>query len=106
MALKWLVSLIFGPLDVIGMWFNEDQRESIISRDVGLHFQILKTTLHSIVNSWEVLCIQLRNQQPCTSDNYNSIKGGPIVSALSANVFNHNFAIATHVVLLNLIGRS
>jgi hypothetical protein len=29
MGLKWLVPLI-GPLDLIGMWFGEDQRTDII----------------------------------------------------------------------------
>ena len=29
MGLKWLVFLI-GPIDLIGMWFGEDQRENVI----------------------------------------------------------------------------
>ena len=32
-ALKWLVFVI-GPLDLIGMWFSEDERVSIIKTHV------------------------------------------------------------------------
>ena len=32
-APKWLIFVI-GPLDLIGMWFGEDERASIIKRHV------------------------------------------------------------------------
>ena len=75
MGLKWLVFLI-GPIDLIDMWFGEDQIANVIKtqclKEIGLHLQILITTLHSIVpHNWEHLCIQLRNQQTCTSNNHN-----------------------------------
>ena len=38
-----------------------------------------KSTLNSGHN-WEDLHIQLRNQQICTSNNHNQIKGGPLES--------------------------
>ena len=33
MGLKWLLFLI-GPLDLIGMWFNDDQKVNIIKTHV------------------------------------------------------------------------
>ena len=33
MGLKWLIFLI-GPLDLIGMWFGEDQRANILKTHV------------------------------------------------------------------------
>ena len=52
MGLKWLVFLI-GPLDLIGMWFSEDQRANTIKthvdtclKEIGLHLPILVTALH------------------------------------------------------------
>ena len=60
MGLKWL-ALLIGPLDLIGMWFGEDQRANItVSHDlkeIGLRFQILTTTLHSTMNTIGRTCI-------------------------------------------------
>ena len=74
MCLKWLVFLI-TPLDVLGMWFDECPRKKhhkvTCFEEIGLHLQIFITKLHSSVNTiGEGLCIQLRNQQTCTSDNH------------------------------------
>ena len=55
MGLKWLVFI--GPLYLIGMWFDDDQRANIIKthmlREIGQHLQILITTLHLIANTIE-----------------------------------------------------
>ena len=62
MGLMWLVFLI-GPLYLIGMWFNEDQRANIIKihaqKRLDCVFKYYKLrTLHSIVNAIERdLCI-------------------------------------------------
>ena len=60
------------PLYLIGMRLGKDQITNIIKttclKDSGLHFQILWTTLHSIMNtSWEDLCIQLKTPKMCAS---------------------------------------
>ena len=96
MDLKWLVFLI-GPLDSIGMWFNEDQRShhnDMCLKDIGLRLQIL-ITYHTITNkqNWQNLCIQTRNQQTCTSNTHNKIKGGPISNPVFAD-FHRRFANA------------
>ena len=53
MGLKWLVPLI-GTLDVIGMWFGEDQRADIIKTYVQMRLdlclQISIITLHLMMN--------------------------------------------------------
>ena len=55
------------------------------------------STLNSEHN-WEDVWIQLRNQQTCTSDNYNLIRGGPIFNPI-LHMFHCRFAIATWVLL-------
>jgi hypothetical protein len=97
------------------MWFGEDQRakskhyNDTCSKAIGLHLQILITTLHSTLNSkhnCEVLCIQLKNQQTCTSDNHNKIRGGPIFNPFSFQMFRCTSANATRLTFVNLVGRS
>ena len=61
MDLKWLVFLI-GHLDLIGMWFNEDRRANIHSKDtcseeIGLRFQIFLIILHLMVNANGRTCV-------------------------------------------------
>ena len=44
---------LIGHLDFDGMWCSEDQRANIIKtclKEIGLYLQILKITLHSIVD--------------------------------------------------------
>ena len=56
MGLKWLVFLI-KPLDLVGMWFGEDQRANITKthtlKEIGLCLNILITALHSMMNTIE-----------------------------------------------------
>ena len=74
MDLKWLVSLI-GLLDLIGMWFGEDQRANIIKtyvqKRLDYFFNVSNYSTLNNVHNQEDLCIQLRNQQTFTSDNHN-----------------------------------
>jgi hypothetical protein len=75
MGLKWL-SFLIGPLDLIGIWFGEDQRanikkkEHVFIRDWPTHLYNTCSTLNSEHN-WEDLCIHSRSQQTCTSDTHN-----------------------------------
>ena len=75
MGFKWRVFLI-GPMHLIGMLFNEAQRakhrKDTCTKEIGPPLQI--STNYSTFNSdhhWDDLCIQSRNQQTCTSNNYN-----------------------------------
>ena len=64
--------------------------------EIGLRLQISLTTLHSNdEQNWEDLCIQLRNQQTCASDNHILIRGGMILNL----VFHRVFANAIHELL-------
>jgi hypothetical protein len=55
--IKWLIFLM-RLLDLIGMWFGEDQRANIIKTHVKKRLdsslQISKTTLHSTMNTTRV----------------------------------------------------
>ena len=66
MGLKWLIVLI-RPLDVIGEWYGEDQRASIIMTHVERDWTMsLSINIYSTFDSehnQEDLCIQSRNQQ-------------------------------------------
>ena len=52
---RWILSgsiFIIGPLYLIGMWFDEEQRANIVKTHVQsdrLCLQILVITLHSII---------------------------------------------------------
>ena len=76
MGLKWLLFLI-GPLDLIGIWFREDQRANItktrVSRDWVTSSNINNYHILNSEHNWEDLDIQLRNQETCTSNNHNQI---------------------------------
>ena len=61
LSIKWLILLI-KPLDLIDLWFEEDQRANTIKRhvlkDIGVCLQILITIVHSTMNTnWRGLCI-------------------------------------------------
>ena len=66
MGLKWLLFLI-GPLDLIGIWFREDQRTNItktrVSRDWVTSSNINNYPILNSEHNWEDLGIHLRNQQ-------------------------------------------
>ena len=72
MGLKWLVFLI-GLLDLIGIYVvqwgsTSKYKKDTCLKEIGLCLQIIITNLHSMnEHNWEDLCIQLRNQQTCTS---------------------------------------
>ena len=82
LRVKWLIFLI-GPLDLIVMWFSEDQRPNIIKTRVYNRSDYIfsfnnYSTLNGIHNL-EDLCIQLKNPRTCT---YNS----PVLSMIIVDV--------------------
>ena len=72
----YVAHFLIGPLDVNGAWFCEDQKEK---HHKDTYSKRLDHVFPNISNSpttnnehnWEDLCIQLRNQQACTSNNPN-----------------------------------
>ena len=52
---------------------NKHHHQDTCLKEGGLHLQTLITTIHSIVNTIEstYICIQLKNQQTCISNNHN-----------------------------------
>ena len=60
MGVKWF-AFLNEALDLIGMWFSEDQRanfiRTLVSREIGLRFHILITALHLVVNTIERICV-------------------------------------------------
>ena len=78
------------------MWLAEDQRtpyKHMFERDWTAS-SINYFTLNSVYN-WEDLCIQLRNQQICTSDNHDYVHMGGCDFQSVLLIFHHRFANAT-----------
>jgi hypothetical protein len=76
---------LIGPLYLIGVWVGEDQRTNTIKThhvykrlDYDFKFYYLPCIQFNSEHDWEDLCIQLNNQQRCTTDNLNQVMGGPI----------------------------
>ena len=74
--------VLIKRLYLIGVWLGEDQRtntlETHVLKRLDYGFHTLLTIPHTIVNTiWKDLCIQLRNQQPYTSKNYNYFRESP-----------------------------
>lgn len=56
-------------------------------KEIGLYFQLLITTPHATLNTIERTYVSnLRNQQTCTSNNRNEIKGSPIPNPIFVEV--------------------
>ena len=110
MGLKWF-SFLIGPPYLIGIWFGEDQRVNIIKytcvKEIGLRLQLWNnySTLN-IEHNWEDLCIMLRNQQTCTSDNHNYIMGGPNFQSSLWTCFIVDLLMQHKFCSVNLVGRS
>ena len=57
-------------------------------------------------HDWEDLCIQLRNQRTCTSDNYKWTRGGSIFNPVFGRCFSADLQMQHEFRCVNLIGRS
>ena len=70
MVIWSLVSIIH--LYLIGVGLGDNHRKDTSLKEIGLRFQFLLTTPHSIVSehNWDDLCIQSRNRQTYTSKNH------------------------------------
>ena len=69
----WLLFLIGHPY-LIHVWWGEDQRTNTIEIHVSERLDYVFKLIGYIVNrehNWEGLCIHLRNQQTCVSDDHN-----------------------------------
>ena len=58
--LLWMLFLI-GPLELISVWFSEDQRKNITKthaqKEIGLHLHIILTTPPLILNTIGRMCV-------------------------------------------------
>jgi hypothetical protein len=77
-------------INLIGMWFSEIKEKlsqhDVFKRDWTTSLNTNNYSTFDNLHDREDLCIQLRNQQTCTSNNHDLITGGPIWNMVFARV--------------------
>ena len=109
MHLKWLVFLIkplYFDWYVVRWGSRSKHRKGTCLKEIGLRRQIWVnySTLHSEHN-WEDLCIQLRNQQLCTSDNHSRNQGRSYFQCHFCICFVANLPLQHEFCCVNMIGK-
>ena len=84
--------LLNERLYLICVWLGEDHQVTntqrhTLKKKIGLSLEILidQSTLNNKHN-WEDMCLQLRNQQTCTSDNCSYIKKRLVLNMVYVDV--------------------